>query len=257
MIVQTDVRGVSQNSSSDVEDWITQARHLQEDIERSKAVAREIVKEQEEGQGLSARVQDAKAKLELLQNETSFNSSVTLSLENTWAVDKDLNEAESTLTAGRLIELPANIQQLSSRISELAESNGKEINGGRISRLQDAVVDGLTSATISMVEYQKVDGQHHVTVNQGNHSQWPTCNAWHIADMSQHFWMFRLIACSMLLETLIPWMVQSVSSRGHFTGKSASHCCPAPRKPLHAQSTRRHTASHCPLETLGKTLRTC
>ncbi len=152
-----------------MDEWITQARRLQEDIQRSKAVAQEIVKDHEKGQNLAARVQDAKAKLELLRNETSFNRAVTLSLEDTWSVDRDLNEAESSLTTGTLIELAANIEQLSIRAGRLTDSNAKEINGGRLSRIQEAVVDGLTTAANSMVEFQKNDGRQRVLVNHGNH----------------------------------------------------------------------------------------
>lgn len=169
--MQTDVRGLSQNSSSDVDEWITQARHLQEDIQRSKAVAREIVKEYEECRNLSSSVQDAKAKLELLQQETSFNQAVTLSLEDTWSLDRDLNEVESTLTSGRLLELVANIEQLSFRIGRLTDSNAKDINAGRVLRIREAVVEGLTAAASSMVDFQKVDGRQQVTVDHGNHGR--------------------------------------------------------------------------------------
>jgi protein transport protein DSL1/ZW10 len=174
--VQTDIRGLSQNSSSDVDEWIAQARRLQEDIERSKAVAREVVKEYEDGQNLSATVQDAKAKLALLQNETSFNRGVTLSLEETWSVDKDLNEAESTLTTGRLIELATNIKQLRIRTGRLPESNAKDINNARATRIYGAVVEGLSDAVNSMVEFQQVDKLQQVTVNHGNHGWCSTCN---------------------------------------------------------------------------------
>jgi protein transport protein DSL1/ZW10 len=168
---QTDIKGLSQNSSSDVDEWITQARHLQEDIQRSKAVAREIVKEYEEGHNLLSRVQDARAKLDLLQQETLFNQAVTLSLEDTWSLDRDLNEAESTLASGRLVELVADIEQLSLRIQRLANSNAKDINAGRVLRIREVVVEGLTAAATSMVGFPKADGCQRITVDHGNHGR--------------------------------------------------------------------------------------
>lgn len=169
--MQADIRRLSQNSSSDVDGWITQARKLQEDIERSKAVAREIVKEYEQSQDYSARVEDAKAKLELLQNETLFNQVVTVSLEDTWSMDRDLNDAESTLATGKVIELAANLKQLSLRCGRLRHSYAKQINSDRLSRIETAVVGSLTTATESMVEYQKAGGQQRVMVDRGNHGQ--------------------------------------------------------------------------------------
>jgi protein transport protein DSL1/ZW10 len=171
VFVQTDIQALSQNSSSDVDEWIAQARHLQEDIQRSKVVAREIVREYEEGHNLSSRVQDARAKLELLQQETLFNHAVTLSLENTWSLDRDLNEAESSLASGRLIELVADIGQLSVRTQRLADSNAKDINAGRVLRIREGVVEGLTAAASSMVAFPKVDGCQRITVDHGNHGR--------------------------------------------------------------------------------------
>jgi hypothetical protein len=138
-------------------------------------VAREVVKEYEDGQNLSATVQDAKAKLALLQNETSFNRAVTLSLEEIWSVDKDLNEAESTLTTGRLIELATNIKRLSIRTGRLPDSNAKDINNARATRIHGAVAEGLSDTVNSMVEFQKVDKLQQVTVNHGNHGWYSTC----------------------------------------------------------------------------------
>ena len=167
--MQTDIRALSQNSSSDIDEWITHARQLQEDIKQSTAVAREIVIEYEEGQNLSAGVEDAEAKLNLLQNETSFNDTVTSSLEDIWSLDKDLTEAEAILATGNIIELVATIKQLSLRTERLTSSNAKEINTGRISQIQDAVAEGLTAAASSMLEFQKFDVGQRLAVNHGNH----------------------------------------------------------------------------------------
>jgi protein transport protein DSL1/ZW10 len=174
VFVQKDIQGLSQESSSEVDEWIKQARRLQEDIQKSKAVAFEIVKEHEEGLHLQAKIQDAKAKLELLHNETAFSKAVTSSLEETWSMDKDLNEAESALSAKKLIELAAKIEQLSFRAGRFPDSNAKVINENRISQLRSAVVEGLTSAATSMVEFQKAGGQQRVKVNPGNHGRYCT-----------------------------------------------------------------------------------
>lgn len=152
-----------------MEEWITQAKRLQQDIVHSKAVAREIVKEYEEFRNLSARLRDAEAKVELLQNEISFNQAVTLSLEDSWSVDKDLTEAEAALAGSRLTELPTVIEKLSLRNERMPGSNAKKINGGRLMRIQQAVVEGLTAAAQSMVEYQRINGRQQVTVSQGYH----------------------------------------------------------------------------------------
>ena len=169
--LQTDIRGLSRKGSSDVDEWIAKARQLQEDISRSKIIAREIVRDFEAVRTLSASVQDAKAKLELLQNETAFNHAITISLENTLLVDRDLNEAETALAAGKLMELSAYIEQLLSLTHQLTDSNAKQINLGRLSQIRGALVEGLTASLNAMVDFDKSDSQRQLTVNRGLHSQ--------------------------------------------------------------------------------------
>lgn len=169
--LQTDIRNLSQKTSSDVDGWITKARQLQEDISHSRRIAQEIVRDYEEVRNSSARLQDAKAKLELLQEETSFNHSITSSLESLSSVDRDLNQAESTLAAGKLVELAAIIKQLSSVVLELPDGNAKEINLARFARIQDGLVERLAAALNTMVEFQKSSGQRRVMVNHTQHGQ--------------------------------------------------------------------------------------
>jgi hypothetical protein len=135
-------------------------------------VAREIVRDYEQVQNLSARAQDAKAKLELLQNEKPFNHAITSSLEDIWSVDKDLNEAESALAAGTFTEVATIMDWLSSRTKQLVGSHAKEINYDRLTRIRHAVVEGLTVATTSMIEFEKSERQQRVTVNYGKHGLW-------------------------------------------------------------------------------------
>jgi protein transport protein DSL1/ZW10 len=191
---QTDIQRLSRKGSSDVDEWISKARRLQEDIDRSKTIAREVVRDYEEVRNLSASVHDAKARLELLQNETSFNHAITLSLEDTSSVDRYLNEAESTLAGGKLIELAANVEQLSSLTHRLIDSSAKDINLDRLLRIQNALVEGLTTALNSMVEFDKTDGQRRVTVNHGRHGQFTTNQVYKIADTYQRYYLFLLSA---------------------------------------------------------------
>jgi protein transport protein DSL1/ZW10 len=146
-----------------------QARQLQVDIERSKVIARDIVRDHEAGKGLSAAVRDADAKLRLLRGETLFNEAITSSLEEIWRTSQELDLAESTLAAGELLGLATTIPQLTMRVERLMKSNAKDINRDRLTRLQEAVVEDLKTATISMVDFHKVDGQPRVAVNHRTH----------------------------------------------------------------------------------------
>lgn len=143
------------------------------------------MKEYEQCRILSASVQDAEAKVELLQNEISFNQAITLSLEDIWSVVKDLDEVEAAVVAGRLTELPATLEQLWFRNGRLTDSTAKEMNGGRLMRIQDVVMEGLTAAAHSMVEFVRADGRQRVTVDHQNHSGYCTCNIYFLLTSSR------------------------------------------------------------------------
>lgn len=169
--MQTDIRSLGESNSSDVDGWITQARQLQQDIEESKVIAREIVKNHEKGDTLSGRAQETKAKWEFLQSEISFNRAVSSSLGELESLDEALQVAETTLNTDNLIELAGNLKQLMVRTERLMESNAKQITRDRLLRLQDALVESLTAAAISMVEFSKTAGHQRVKVNRGNHGK--------------------------------------------------------------------------------------
>jgi protein transport protein DSL1/ZW10 len=169
--VQTDIRGLGQTNSSDVDEWVTRARQLQHDIEKSQAIAREIVKNHEDGNVLARTELEAKAKSELLQSEISFNQALESSLEELKALDIALGEAEKKIHSNSLVELAGNIGELFARTEHLTDGLAKDIVRGRLKRVQDALVEGLLVAAISMVDFDKASGQQQVTVNHGNHGK--------------------------------------------------------------------------------------
>lgn len=114
-------------------------------------------------------IQDEKAKVELLQKEVSFNRAIMSSLEDIWSLDRDLSNSESILTSGRTIELVADIEQLSFRAEQLADSNAKEINSSRVVRLRESIVESLSAAASSMIEMQKGDNRQRLRVDHGIH----------------------------------------------------------------------------------------
>ncbi|CRG87995.1 centromere/kinetochore protein ZW10 [Talaromyces islandicus] len=79
--VQKEISSISKNTAIDVDGWVSQARQLHADIERSRETAREIVAQHESTVPLRSVVKDAAAKVKLVQTELAFNKAVTGILE--------------------------------------------------------------------------------------------------------------------------------------------------------------------------------
>ena len=67
--MQTEIRDISRETIPDVESWMTNARAVQQDIERLRRLATEIVREAEADEERLAHLEDRKAHLELLEKE--------------------------------------------------------------------------------------------------------------------------------------------------------------------------------------------
>ncbi|EZF60725.1 hypothetical protein H104_06196 [Trichophyton rubrum CBS 289.86] len=93
--VEKEISALSQDKASDVDEWISQAKQLHEDIERSKLAAREIVKNHEKAQALQDQVEDTAAKVSLLKRETAFTQSLRETLENARIIDNNIDAAQA------------------------------------------------------------------------------------------------------------------------------------------------------------------
>lgn len=107
--MKDEISALSQNKASDVDDWISQAKQLHEDIERSKLTAREIVKNYEKAQAIQSQVDDTAAKVGLLKRETAFTQSLRETLEKARAID---NHIETVQTYGNDNDLGTAVQRL-------------------------------------------------------------------------------------------------------------------------------------------------
>ncbi|EFR01667.1 hypothetical protein MGYG_04669 [Nannizzia gypsea CBS 118893] len=107
--VEKEISALSQDKASDVDEWISQAKQLHEDIERSKLTAREIVKNYEKTQAIQNKVEDTAAKVSLLKRETAFTQSLRETLENARVIDRNIDAAQVSCNDN---DLEAAIQKL-------------------------------------------------------------------------------------------------------------------------------------------------
>ncbi|KKZ65586.1 hypothetical protein EMCG_08575 [[Emmonsia] crescens] len=95
--VENEISALSRETASDVDGWISQAKQLHEEIERSRSTAREIVRQHEKGQQLQSQATDASKKVELLENEIAFNEAVTRNLEDIRTIDYRISSVQRAI----------------------------------------------------------------------------------------------------------------------------------------------------------------
>jgi centromere/kinetochore protein ZW10 len=100
--VKQEIRTLSSKTAPDIDTWISRAKELQVDIQRSRETARQIVAEAEAGRELKAKVQDSGNKVALLEREVSFNEALTGTLEHIRYASGILNQAQNEAVKGRI-----------------------------------------------------------------------------------------------------------------------------------------------------------
>jgi centromere/kinetochore protein ZW10 len=83
--------------------WISQAKQLQGDIERSKDTACEIVQGAQAGKTLNAQVKDALSRVALLRKELEYNTSLADMIEQLQIISGLLENAHDSASQNELL----------------------------------------------------------------------------------------------------------------------------------------------------------
>jgi centromere/kinetochore protein ZW10 len=89
---QTEIRQISRESAPDVETWIANAKALQADIEKSRKLSSEIVRQAEALE--THPIEEHEAHVEFLQKEVRFNAQLGEALQSIKEVDTQLKLVE-------------------------------------------------------------------------------------------------------------------------------------------------------------------
>ncbi|GAM40466.1 hypothetical protein TCE0_039f12836 [Talaromyces pinophilus] len=156
--VEDEINSLSRDTASDVDGWMSQARQLRADIERSRETARNIVAQHERTQPLRAQVEDAAAKVQLMNTELAFNEGVTHILEEvqkfTAHIFNGRKAVEGEQIDESIISLEAAEQFIQS--SDLSRhSNVASLVQGRLSSLRNDISNLLLSCWTRQVRLNK------------------------------------------------------------------------------------------------------
>jgi protein transport protein DSL1/ZW10 len=95
--LSSEIRSNTEDGPGNVDQWIAQAKQIQEDIARCKIESRRIVEEHEQLQALKDQATDYERKAELLETEIDFSTSLEQELQNLSRASKSLHVVEECL----------------------------------------------------------------------------------------------------------------------------------------------------------------
>ena len=164
--MQDEICRVSRETATDVDPWIAQAKQLHEDIARSKAIARDIVREHESGKALAAAAQDARAKLDLLDQEIIYNTKITTALEDLQSFDHDLQSLHSSLSKSDTLGAATQWTSVYARLDTLQDHNGKRIMLAQAREAHNACLKQVENLLDRMFDFGKDRGASWVLIRQ-------------------------------------------------------------------------------------------
>lgn len=93
-LAQTEVRNISSESAPEVDSWMKHAKALQEDIDRSRRLANELIRQAKAGDTVNQAVKDGEDRVEFLSKEARYDAQLGESLRGIKKARDLLDEAE-------------------------------------------------------------------------------------------------------------------------------------------------------------------
>lgn len=120
--ISDEIRATSRGEAGDVDQWILQAKKVQEDIARCKLDSQKIVQEHNQLRALRDQATDYQHKVDLLEAEIDFTERLKREFDNIALVHQTLKGVEDLILQDDLFGAAQKLQQLESDIPPIARS---------------------------------------------------------------------------------------------------------------------------------------
>lgn len=154
------MRQLSKDSAPDIDGWITQAKQVQAEIERSKQAAREIVQQAEANASLKERMVDATTKVGLLEQEVTFNESLTAILDDIRSTSTILNEVKDDIVGSNIITALKRLQTADAavgRLEKVTSTKAYELLQRRLGTVKATLQQETATLSDQLVEVDGAD----------------------------------------------------------------------------------------------------
>lgn len=103
-ILQQDIHQINQETADDVNTWYNNAKVLQDDINRSKQIANDIIRQSEDPETSGKTVEEAEARAAFLIRELNYNDELIQTLRAIKAINTILDEVEQACAERRIVD---------------------------------------------------------------------------------------------------------------------------------------------------------
>ncbi|TLD39152.1 hypothetical protein E2P81_ATG00139 [Venturia nashicola] len=176
--VKEDLRNLSRHSADNLDGWISQAKQLQFDIQKSKATAREIVNEAEAGKSLRAHQEDTSNKVDLLKRELDYNVTLGDVIEQLQVATGLLDAAQDLTSQRELLEALKKLAEArrvttqldsfeNARFAALVqrrEAQIRELLGAKIVECWNALIKADASEGEFVINTELTDKEHSMSL---------------------------------------------------------------------------------------------
>ncbi|KAI0381907.1 Centromere/kinetochore Zw10-domain-containing protein [Hypomontagnella monticulosa] len=102
--LESDIHKINEETAPDVNQWITNAKSLENDINRSRSWANDIVRRSQAPDVSGKTIQEAEAKVEFLEREVEYNQQVHHALRSIKHVNELLDQVEQAREERRILD---------------------------------------------------------------------------------------------------------------------------------------------------------
>ncbi|KAI1089133.1 hypothetical protein F5B19DRAFT_386628 [Rostrohypoxylon terebratum] len=102
--LESDIHQINEETASDVNQWITNAKSLQDDVNRSKSWANDIVRRSQAPDVSGKTIQEAEEKVAFLRREAEYNQQVHHALKSIKHVNELLDQVEQARDERRILD---------------------------------------------------------------------------------------------------------------------------------------------------------
>lgn len=101
---QGEIRKISSEGAPEVDTWIKHAKAIQGDIDRSRNLASEIVRQTEAGESIRMAVKESEDRVEFLSKEVRYNNQVRDALRGIKNIRDLLDQAEQAAVERKILK---------------------------------------------------------------------------------------------------------------------------------------------------------
>lgn len=103
-LLQSDIHKINEETAPDVDQWITNAKSLEDDINRSRTWANDILRRSQAPDVSGKAIEEAEAKVKFLQQEVEYSQQVHLALGSIKHVNGLLDQVEQARDERRILD---------------------------------------------------------------------------------------------------------------------------------------------------------